>query len=314
MDIKIDPEFQALLPCTTEYEDEMFEKNLIASGGPDESVKVWREGGNVIIDGHRRYAACVKHGLMYDTEELSFPDREAVKEWMLLRQRSRRNLSDIDRAIIDSELVKIETAKGGERGAISRVAEQTKQSASTVSRNVKAAEIIEKLPPKAKQAIKSGAVVAGKKSVEALSQLPAKEKAKAVGKIVSGKVPSVAAALPDTSKERTPVPKKVKVARADADMPERYVDDYGNEVPEKHWPVWRKKSDIIRITNTLLSAAAEMEEIAGLCNSGSMMTAAIKQRELMQSWKGMTPALVKHGDWFSRSFADKLDKKETADG
>jgi ParB-like chromosome segregation protein Spo0J len=306
MDIKIDPEFEGLLPRTSEYEDEMLEANLIASGGPDESIKVWRDGGNVIVDGHRRYAACVKHGLMYDVEELSFPDREAVKEWMLLRQRSRRNLSDIDRVVIDNELVKIETSRAGERGAISRVAEQTNQSVSAVSRSVKAAAIIEKLPAKAKEKIKTGAVVAGKKSIEALGALPAKEKAKAVGKIVSGKAPSVAAALPDTSK--VCVPKKPKAARADADMPERYVDDYGNVVPEEHWPAWRKKSDIMRITNTLLSAAAEMDEIAEALGSSSMKSVAAKQSEVLASWRGQTPALIKGGMWFSREFADKQEK------
>lgn len=301
-ELAIDPEFESLLPVTTQHDDEMFETNLIAAGGPDESVKVWREGGNVIVDGHRRYKVCRKHGLMFDVEELSFPDRESVKEWMLLRQRSRRNLSDIDRAIIDAELVKIEQAKGdNKRGAITRVAEQTNQSVSTVSRAVKAAKVIENLPKAARDKIKTGEVVAGAESVAKLAKLPEKQQAKAASKIAKGKVASVSEAISDTCKASAPKP---KVMRADAPLPESFVDDFGNPVPESLFPIWRKKGKFIELANDLRRVAAEIETLGQAVGCEGTERLGKECEDLRLALAGMTPAWVKGGHWFSRSFAE----------
>lgn len=297
MKVTIDPEFEALLPECNEHENEMLEANLLASGGPDESIKVWREGGNAIIDGHRRFKACEKHGLHYDVEEMTFPDRQAVKEWMLLRQRSKRNLSDLDRVRIDVELVRLEQAKQSS-APMSKVAKATNQSVSNVSRSVKAAKVLESLPKDAKTKITSGEISASRNSLNQLADLPERQQKKAAKEISKGKFKTLAEALSASGHVKT------KVERADATLPENYVDDYGTAVPKDLYPVWRKKGEYLRLCNELRKVAGEVQKLGKELECEATASVGDDVDALRKSLAGMAPALIKAGRWFSKSFAE----------
>lgn len=109
-DIKIDKEFQELLPVLTIDEYEKLEQDILKYGILD-PIKVWQNPTSkewVIIDGHNRYSILQKHideidrlynpwthfKIMYESE---LKNREEVKQWMLEQQLGRRNLSDADR-------------------------------------------------------------------------------------------------------------------------------------------------------------------------------------------------------------------------
>ena len=95
--LKIDPEFEALIPPLSGEELAMLEESIVANGC-ETPLTVW---DGVIVDGHNRYAICQKHSIPFAVEEKAFDGREAAMLWMLRNQLGRRNLNNYQR----SELV-----------------------------------------------------------------------------------------------------------------------------------------------------------------------------------------------------------------
>lgn len=120
MDLKIDKEFQELIPPLSKEEYEQLEKNIIADGCRD-SLVVWNE---TIVDGHNRYEICSKHGISFKVKQKEFTTREQATEWIIRNQFGRRNLSLMQRSELALLLKPIiqkrakenqEKAKGGDR-------------------------------------------------------------------------------------------------------------------------------------------------------------------------------------------------------
>lgn len=89
MTIVIDNEFKALIPPLQPEEFAQLEANILADGCRDPLV-VW---GDILVDGHNRYAICTKHGIEFDTVSVEFVDREAAMDWMDANQLGRRNIT-----------------------------------------------------------------------------------------------------------------------------------------------------------------------------------------------------------------------------
>jgi ParB family chromosome partitioning protein len=89
----IDPEFKALIPPLAPEELAQLEANILADGCRDPIV-TWQ---GILIDGHNRFAICSKHGLMFQTVEREFADRQDAELWMIGNQMGRRNLENIDK-------------------------------------------------------------------------------------------------------------------------------------------------------------------------------------------------------------------------
>ena len=100
--LKIDKEFEKLIPKLTDEEFFQLEENCKDHGIQD-SIKIWSDE-NIIIDGHNRYKIAQKNNIQYETEYMSFDDRGQVIEWMLINQLGRRNLNNYDRSIIALKL------------------------------------------------------------------------------------------------------------------------------------------------------------------------------------------------------------------
>jgi len=92
--IKVIPELRDFLDILSEEERKGLEADIIEHGGAREPILIWKEEG-AIVDGHNRHAICTAHNLPFKTEEKSFKDIEAVKQWMLRNQLNRRNLSPV---------------------------------------------------------------------------------------------------------------------------------------------------------------------------------------------------------------------------
>lgn len=90
MTLKIDPEFQALIPPLSEGQRNDLESALRKTGRAIDPIRHWC---GLIVDGHNRFEICERLNLPYDTQALDLPDRAAVKNWMLHYQRGRRNLT-----------------------------------------------------------------------------------------------------------------------------------------------------------------------------------------------------------------------------
>jgi hypothetical protein len=92
-EVKIDPEFEKLIPPLESEEYKQLEENIMKDGCR-EALTVWN---GILVDGHNRYRICTEHHIKFQTENMNFPNREAVIEWILRNQLGRRNLSPTQR-------------------------------------------------------------------------------------------------------------------------------------------------------------------------------------------------------------------------
>jgi N6-adenosine-specific RNA methylase IME4 len=98
--LKINETFKKLIPPLTKEEFSQLEHNCIAEG-IREAIIIWND---IIIDGHNRYEISLMYDLPFETNELYFKDENEVKEWMILNQFGRRNLSNYQRSVLALEL------------------------------------------------------------------------------------------------------------------------------------------------------------------------------------------------------------------
>jgi N6-adenosine-specific RNA methylase IME4 len=89
MNIKIDPEFKALIPPLAPEELAQLEANILKDGCRDPLV-TWQE---TLIDGHNRHTICTKHDLPFETVAMEFESKAHARIWMRENQRGRRNLT-----------------------------------------------------------------------------------------------------------------------------------------------------------------------------------------------------------------------------
>jgi DNA modification methylase len=100
MEIKINKEFQELIPTLSKEEYEGLEESIKKEGCRD-AIIVWNE---TILDGHNRFEICQKNNISFKTAEMSFENETEAKIWILLNQLNRRNLTDIDRFELGQKL------------------------------------------------------------------------------------------------------------------------------------------------------------------------------------------------------------------
>lgn len=91
--IKIDPEFQSLIPPLSTEERAGLEANIRAHGcrAP---LDVW---DGVLVDGHNRYEICTRLGIPFETRPIEFENRRAARIWIRNNQMGRRNLHEFVR-------------------------------------------------------------------------------------------------------------------------------------------------------------------------------------------------------------------------
>jgi N6-adenosine-specific RNA methylase IME4 len=87
--VRIDPEFQALIPPLRPEERAQLEANIAAEGVRDPLV-VW---DGVLLDGHNRYEIATRLGLPFAVVEREFATRDDAVLWVVYNQLGRRNLS-----------------------------------------------------------------------------------------------------------------------------------------------------------------------------------------------------------------------------
>lgn len=104
----IDPKLKAYIRPLSKNEYQSLESSILADGCRDALV-VW---GGVLVDGHNRYEICTKHKIEFETVEMDFKNIDEAKEWMLLNQLGRRNLSDYDRTVLALALEELYAARG----------------------------------------------------------------------------------------------------------------------------------------------------------------------------------------------------------
>lgn len=106
MSIFIDKEFESLIPPLSEDEFKQLEENILRDGIRD-PICLWKDaaGKDILIDGHNRFKISAQHGgIPFQTKYILFSDREVAKQWIILNQFGRRNLSAYDRSVLALKL------------------------------------------------------------------------------------------------------------------------------------------------------------------------------------------------------------------
>lgn len=97
LNIVVNAELKAYIDPLTTDEHDALERSLLAEGCRDALV-LW---GDVLVDGHNRYAICQKHGLPFRTVQSSlFNSLEDVHLWMIDQHLGRRSVSDFQRGVL----------------------------------------------------------------------------------------------------------------------------------------------------------------------------------------------------------------------
>jgi N6-adenosine-specific RNA methylase IME4 len=88
--VEIDNEFRNYIRPLSSEEYDKLEASILSEGIRDPLV-IWQ---GILLDGYHRYKIAQEHGLEYKTVEVELPDRDAAKEWILVNQLGRRNLTE----------------------------------------------------------------------------------------------------------------------------------------------------------------------------------------------------------------------------
>jgi phage N-6-adenine-methyltransferase len=117
--MKIDAEFQSLIPPLTYEEKKMLEESILNEGCRD-AIVVWND---TIIDGHNRYEICTKHNIPFETVNRDFDSRNDAIEWIIKNQFGRRNLPLHERARLALRLKPViaEKAKSNKQEAANKM-------------------------------------------------------------------------------------------------------------------------------------------------------------------------------------------------
>lgn len=97
MTININEDLRAYIDPLTEDEFAALERSLLSEGCRDALV-LW---GDLLVDGHNRYAICKKHGIAFNTVQgHAFQSMDDVHLWMIDNHLGRRSVSDFQRGVL----------------------------------------------------------------------------------------------------------------------------------------------------------------------------------------------------------------------
>ena len=97
MSITINEDLRAYIDPLTEDEHAALERSLLAEGCRDALV-LW---GELLVDGHNRYAICQKHSIAFNTVQNDrFRSMDDVHLWMIDNHLGRRSVSDFQRGVL----------------------------------------------------------------------------------------------------------------------------------------------------------------------------------------------------------------------
>ena len=253
MNITIDKEFKTLLAPLTAEEYAGLEQDILDKGCLD-TLKIWQ---GILIDGHNRYSICMRHGVLFDVQELEFDDREDVIEWMIRHQLSRRNQTPEQVSYFQGKLYD-NSIKQGQRNDLTcgnnyhklnqpektaeTIAKEYNVTEKTIRNNATYARAIDTIAAEAgeevKQQILSGELPMTKKDVVKLAQMPEEKRQAITGKIATG------ATMADAIREE----KRAEIVAKLDDVDNRKIKELAGQfdviVIDPPWPMEKIERDV----------------------------------------------------------------------
>ncbi len=115
MNIVVNEELKAYIDPLTPQEYEALERSILTEGCRDALV-LW---GDLLVDGHNRYAICQSHALPFQTiQSTRFKNMEDVHLWMIDQHLGRRSVSDFQRGILALRKREIIAARCASKSAV----------------------------------------------------------------------------------------------------------------------------------------------------------------------------------------------------
>ena len=195
--IKIDQEFEFLIPVLSDEEYRQLDQNIQKDGCTD-PIKVWA-GHDIILDGHNRYNICRERSIEYKTHPIELETREAAIKWIIENQLGRRNLTESQKSYLRGKRYNIEKKlphrpeKGAQNDHLKtseKIAQEEKKSQATVRRDAKYAEAVDLLKDGVGQEFSkkliNEEIKLPKTDVIELEKKPAEERAALVDEIQKG--------------------------------------------------------------------------------------------------------------------------------
>lgn len=193
--IKINPEFERLIPPLVNDEFEMLEKNILSEGEVYTPLFVWND---FIIDGHHRFKIISKYpNTKFSIVKKDFENKYEAISWMCNNQLGRRNLTPENRKYLIGKRYEAEKmSHGGTRrgddfssdqfghlknGKKTRkkIAEETKTSEGYVARAenfAKGVDAADEVIPGIKEEILSGKIKKTADEIAAIAKAPQEER------------------------------------------------------------------------------------------------------------------------------------------
>ena len=180
--MEIDNEFRNYIRPLSNEEFKKLEASILSEGIRDPLV-VWQ---GILLDGYHRYKIAQEHGLEYKTVDVELPDRCAAKEWILVNQLGRRNLTEQEASYYRGKLYSArKQSHGGDRksscqnvnliGTAEELGSQYGVSERTIIRDEQFSKAVDKVADeigvKARNAILSGQAKVPKERVEQLVEI-----------------------------------------------------------------------------------------------------------------------------------------------
>jgi len=102
MELKIDEEFESLIPPLSKDEFKQLEENILKEGIRDPLI-VWAvpAGYKILLDGHNRYKIANKYNIPYATKRMHFLSRAEAIAWICNNQLGRRNITMFTRVTLE---------------------------------------------------------------------------------------------------------------------------------------------------------------------------------------------------------------------
>lgn len=236
-EIRIDPEFKALIPPLTAEEYAGLEESIVREGCRDALV-LWM---GILIDGHNRYEICQKHGIPFETRDIELDDRDEAIMWIIMNQFSRRNLPAYERARLALRLKPViaERAKQKETSHTTQGYQKSDNPVHTAKALARTAGVshdtihkVETIEAKADDKLKAD-IMAGKTSINQAYQYVKRQE----------KIEEVNRRIDEHEKQQTGV--------ISMDRPERKYNIIYADPPWKYWESGNKNQELHYKTMTI---------------------------------------------------------------
>ena len=196
MELKIDHEFETMIPPLTKEEFKELEDLIVHDRIIYSPILSWR---GVIIDGHNRYRIAKAHPeVHFNTRFIEFKDREEAIAWICKNQLGRRNLTPAQKKYLIGKQYETEKARHGgnrkscnvksssqngdlieRRKTCDRIARENGVGKNTVIRSgayARGLDAAEEAVPGIRQMVFTGEIRPSEKEVTAVAEAPEKDR------------------------------------------------------------------------------------------------------------------------------------------